>query len=68
VGKATFNIDRLSEEEIIEIVQSKHVTAEQLDLLAAHTLHKNRQLQQQVEELDNITAQIERRLEELKRR
>lgn len=64
--KDTFDIDRLSAEEIIGIVQGEDVTAEQLDLLAAHTLHRNRQLQQQVEVLGKITSQIERRLKELK--
>jgi hypothetical protein len=68
VDQETFNIDRLSAEEIIGIVQSDDVTAEQLDLLAAHTLHRNRQLQQQVEALGKITSQIERRLKELKGR
>ncbi len=68
MDQETFNIDRLSAEEIIGIVQSDAVTAEQLDLLAAHTLHRNRQLQQQVEALGKITSQIERRLKELKGR
>lgn len=66
MDKGRFNADRLSPKEIIDLVHSDSVTAEQLDLLAARTLHLNSQLQQQVDELNALTARIDQRLKELK--
>jgi len=66
VSKQKFELDRLSAEEIISIVNSEDVNSEQLDLLAAHTQHMNRQLKQQIEEMDAIRSRIEQRLKEVK--
>jgi len=66
VSKQKFELDRLSAEEIIDIINSEDVNEEQLDLLAAHTQHMNYQLKQQVEEMTTICARIEQRLNELK--
>jgi hypothetical protein len=66
VSKATFDLDRLSAAEIYDIIHSEDVTAEQLDLLSAHTLHMNQKLKQQSKEMDDIFTRIEQRLKEIK--
>ena len=66
MSKQKFELDRLSAAEINDIVHSEDVTAEQLDLLAAHTLHMNRKLKAQSEEMDAIFTRIEQRLKALR--
>ncbi|MFT6519513.1 MAG: hypothetical protein ACJATP_003194 [Candidatus Azotimanducaceae bacterium] len=66
VSKEKFDFDRLSAAEIDDIIHSEDVTAEQLDLLSAHTLHRNQKLKQQCEEMDDIFIRIEQRLREIK--
>jgi hypothetical protein len=66
VSKEKFDFDRLSAAEIDDIIHSEDVTAEQLDLLSAHTLHMNQKLKQQSEEMEDIFTRIEQRLKEIK--
>jgi hypothetical protein len=66
VSKEKFDFDRLSAAEIDDIIHSEDVTAEQLDLLSAHTLHMNQKLKQQSEEMNDIFTRIEQRLKEIK--
>ena len=66
VSKEKFDFDRLSAAEIDDIIHSEDVTAEQLDLLSAHTLHRNQKLRQQSEEMAGIFTRIEQRLKKIK--
>jgi hypothetical protein len=65
-SKENFDLDRLGAAEIYDIVHREDVTAEQLDLLSAHTLHMKQKLKQQPEEMDAIFARIDQRLKEIK--
>ncbi len=66
MSQEKFDPAQLSADEIAELVHSEHVTSDQLDLLAAHTQHMNRQRRQEIEKLDQIMERIELRLAELK--
>jgi hypothetical protein len=57
--------ENLNPEEILEIVHSKHVTAEQLNICAAHARHLNDERAHDIDELDKLLKKIEARLEEI---
>jgi hypothetical protein len=57
--------ENLNPEEILEIVHSKHVTAEQLNIFAAHARHLNAERAHDVDELDKLLKKIDARLKEI---
>jgi hypothetical protein len=57
--------ENLNPEEILEIVHSKHVTAEQLNIFAAHARHLNAERAHDVHELDKLLKKIDARLKEI---
>jgi len=58
----------LTAEEIDNIAHSKHVTAEQLNLLAAHTRHITREREQEAKDLGDLLDRIEDRIKEIEAR
>ncbi|MDA0788774.1 MAG: hypothetical protein O2780_04860 [Proteobacteria bacterium] len=67
MSQERFDPEKLSAEEIKELVHSEHTTTDQLNLLAARTQHLNRQRRQELAELDELMARIEQRIEALTR-
>ena len=59
------NPENLAFEEIIDIIQSKHVVAEQLNIFAAHAKHETAELKRKIEALDEISRKVDARLKEL---
>ena len=57
--------ENLKPEEILEIVHSEHVTAEQLNIFAAQARHLNAERAHDIDELDKLLKKIEMRLKEL---
>lgn len=56
----------LTHDEILEIINSEHVMAEQLDIYAAYARHHTARLKQEIEVLDNILKGVDQKLKNLK--
>ncbi len=66
--KLAHNKQDLSADEIHDMAHSEHVTAEQLNILAAHTRHMSNERKHEAKELGDLLDRIEDRIKEIEER
>lgn len=55
----------LTHDEILEIIDSEHAMAEQLNIFSAYARHHTARLKQEIEVLDNILQGVDKKLKKL---